>query len=117
MAGNPRSGGRRSEEDQCLEGGDLGFGDFAEYSYGELFAGNPKYAEFPMDEGEIDHADMEKFAERVTQRGVGAIVEERRGAFERKRMRRNVYRWSRITILDNFRAGGQEENTFAGGYQ
>ena len=89
---------------------ELGIGEFEEYAYVEALAKKPKYSEFPGDEGKQDHADMKKFAEWVMQRGVGAIVEERRGAAERNRRRRNVYRWGRIWIPDKSRGKSRSKH-------
>ena len=89
----------------------IGCGEFAEYTYDEVLAKKPKYVEFPMDEGQKGHLDMEKPIEWEVQGNVEIVADSSTGSVGgERRMRRTCLPPVGIRIIDNFQgiSGGQQ---------
>ena len=61
----------------------LGFGEFAEYTYAEILTYKPKFAEFLIDEGKREHIDMREPPGRAMYKDVGVTTGSETGALGR----------------------------------
>ena len=72
------------------EAQELGFVEFAGYTYAGILTYRPNYSEFLMDDRRQDHLEMKKSTEWAMQKDVGITVDNNTGDVEWKKSGKNM---------------------------